>query len=276
MDLAYNTNGFAHHRLDDALAILADLGYAGVALTPDIQHLDPLTSGPADVERVRRRLESLGLSIVIESGARFALDPRQKHHPSLLSCDGYARRQDYYRRLVDLAQALCAPLVSIWSGRAENDTPAGDAALALLAERLKPVLDYAKARAVTIAFEPEPGMRVDRLADYCRLAEQVERDGRSLALTIDVGHLAASEEPPFERHLGANADRLASVQLDDSPRGVHEHRFFGDGVVDFRAIAAELARIGYRGPLAVELSRHSHDAVATARRAVQFLRDHGF
>ena len=31
----YGTNGFANHRLGDALAVLADLGYQGVALTLD-------------------------------------------------------------------------------------------------------------------------------------------------------------------------------------------------------------------------------------------------
>ena len=38
---AYNTNGLAHHRLDDALSFLADTGYGGVALTLDVHHLDP-------------------------------------------------------------------------------------------------------------------------------------------------------------------------------------------------------------------------------------------
>ena len=34
--LGYNTNGLAHHRLDDALALLADSGYEGIALTLDV------------------------------------------------------------------------------------------------------------------------------------------------------------------------------------------------------------------------------------------------
>ena len=35
MKLGYNTNGLAHHRLVDAIELLADLGYQSVAITLD-------------------------------------------------------------------------------------------------------------------------------------------------------------------------------------------------------------------------------------------------
>ena len=35
MFLGYNTNGLAHHDLLDAIALLAEIGYRGVAITLD-------------------------------------------------------------------------------------------------------------------------------------------------------------------------------------------------------------------------------------------------
>ncbi len=62
MRFAYNTNGTQNHRLKDAVALIADAGYDGVALTLDIHHLDPFAPGlPARAEALRSRLDALGL-----------------------------------------------------------------------------------------------------------------------------------------------------------------------------------------------------------------------
>src|SRR5262245_33664296 len=119
MLLGYNTNGFAHHRLEDALRILAELGYRSVALTLDYHALDPYDPDmPRQLAAVRGLLGELGLRAVIETGARFLLDPRHKHQPTLLSADaeGRARRLDFLRRAVDVACDLGADAVSFWSG----------------------------------------------------------------------------------------------------------------------------------------------------------------
>lgn len=116
---AYNTNGLAHHRLHDALSLLADTGYAGVALTLDVHHLDPYADDAlAAAERLRTRCDALGLELMVETGARYLLDPRVKHEPTLVTGDaeGRARRLAYLRRACDLAELLRADAVSFWTG----------------------------------------------------------------------------------------------------------------------------------------------------------------
>ena len=108
--LGYNTNGLAHHRPIDALHLLADLGYEGVALTPDVGPLDPYELSPGTVRALRAVADELGLSLAIETGARFVLDPRRKHRPTLLedTADARERRIDFLVRSLELAAELGA------------------------------------------------------------------------------------------------------------------------------------------------------------------------
>ena len=270
MYLAYNTNGLAHHRLEDAFGLLADLGYGGVALTPDVGHLDPFTTGEAEWEKARALLERHRLRCVVETGARYMIDPHRKHWPNLLSRDPAAaeRRMDFYRRCLKLARALGAGLVSIWSGAPEPGDDAG-AAFERLLERLPRLLDEARAAGMVVCFEPEPGMLVDSLDRYRELRRRLGR--ADLMTTIDVGHLVVTEKGAAQGHLAEFADTLRNIQLDDARRGVHEHLPPGQGEVDFAAVFRELRRLNYEGPLALELSRDSHRAADAAADAFRRL-----
>ena len=264
MYLAYNTNGLAHHRLDEALRLLADLGYGGVAITPDVPHLDLLRTDEREWEKTRALLDSLKLKAVVETGARYVLDPRRKHWPNLCSRDDAAaeRRLDWYRRACRLATALGAVGVSIWSGPLEpGDDP--EAAFARLVTRLHRALDAA--RGARLCFEPEPGMLIDSLGAYRRLRARLGR--QDLWTTIDTGHLLATEPGAPEAHLAEFAPSLINVQVDDARRGVHEHLAPGRGEIDFSAIFRELRRLNYAGPLALELSRDSHRGAEAAASA---------
>jgi sugar phosphate isomerase/epimerase len=268
----YNTNGFAHHRLEDALDVLAEVGYSSVALTLDHHALNPFAADYSDQSRrVKELLRRHQLRSVIETGSRFLLDPRRKHQPTLLSADGAGRerRLDFLRRAVDLAADLGADAVSFWSGRA--DGPEADEALwARLVEGCRALCRHAEARGVRLAFEPEPGMFVDTMP---RFAELFARVGHPLfGLTLDVGHLYVSGEVPVAPHVARWREVLWNVHLEDMVRGVHDHRMFGEGDVDFDEALEALRAAGYSGGVHVELSRHSHDAVETARRALAFLR----
>lgn len=128
----YGTNGLADLRLEDALALLADLGYDGVGLTLDHMHLDPLAPDlAARTRRLGRRLAALGLDVTVETGARYVLDPRRKHGPSLLdpAPEARARRVDLLLRAVQVAADLGAHAVHCFSGAVPpaSGAAAGDA-----------------------------------------------------------------------------------------------------------------------------------------------------
>ena len=271
MWLAYNTNGLAHHRLEEAFALLADLGYEGVALTPDVGHLDLATTGEREWEKAREGLARRKLRCIVETGARFVLDPARKHWPNLVTLDedAAARRLAWYRQAMRLATALGAREVSLWSGALEAGAD-HDAAWTKLVERLHRLLDEAQLAGVTLCFEPEPGMAVDSLAAYRELRRRLQRD--DLATTLDVGHLLVTEPGAAHDHLAEFRATLRNVQLDDAKRGVHEHLPLGRGDLELAPLLRELKRLAYGGPLALELSRDGHRGADAAAEAIAAVR----
>lgn len=274
MRLGYNTNGLAHHRLIDAIELLADEGYASVAITLDAGALDPYED-PAilarQVRQVRAGLDRHGLGRVIETGARYLLNPRAKHDPTLMDPDPARRelRVDFLRRSIDLAVALGAEAVSFWSGRSPVSVDE-DEGMARLAEALKPVLEHAERADMPLAFEPEPGMFIDTLERFVRLDERVQHS--LFDLTIDVGHVHCSAEGDIAGLLQQWRTRIRNIHIEDMMQGVHEHLMFGQGTMEFPSIFRALRAIVYQGAVHVELSRHSHMGVEAVRASAAFLK----
>jgi L-ribulose-5-phosphate 3-epimerase len=271
MRLGYNTNGFAQHRMEDALAILAELGYQSAAITLDYHTLNPYEPDlPRRAAEVRRLLDRLGLHCVIETGARFLLDPRRKHQPTLVSPQAgeRQRRLDFLCRAVEVSHILKADALSFWSGTPVNDA-SREEHLARLVAGCRSLCAIAEQYQVRLAFEPEPGMLIDTMARFQELYERVNHP--LFGLTLDVGHLHCLGETPVADQVRRWDRCLWNVHIEDMRRGVHEHLQFGEGEMYFPPILAALRDIGYDGGIHVELSRHSHDAVNSARRARAFL-----
>ncbi|WP_329013352.1 sugar phosphate isomerase/epimerase [Micromonospora rifamycinica] len=266
----YGTNGFANHRLDDALTVLADLGYEGVALTLDHDHLDPYAPGLARrVDAVARRLAALGLGVVVETGARYLLDPWRKHAPTLLH-DEPAGRIDFLERAVRIGADLGAEAVSFWAGVRPGHV-APEVAHDRLVAGCATVVAAADRAGVTLGFEPEPGMLVEDIAGWRRLRHALG-DPERFGITLDIGHCRCLESSTVPQCVLQVAEHLVNVQIDDMRRGVHEHLEFGTGEIDFPPVLRALGDAGYRGLVAVELPRHSHAAPTVAARSLDFLR----
>lgn len=267
---AYNTNGASNHRLDDAITLIAEAGYDGVALTLDHHHLDPFARDwEKQATRLSRRLQTLGLSSVIETGARYLLDFRHKHEPTLLSPkpEGRAHRVTFLKRSIDIAAILGSETVSFWAGVPLHNVTRQQALL-WLQEGIAQICAYAKKCGVAVSLEPEPGMLIETLNDYVTVAEQ----NPNLRLALDLGHCLVTQDMEPADAVARFADRIGTVSIEDMKRGVHIHLPFGEGDMDVASVLAALRKISFRGLICVELSRESPRAHLAIPEAIAFLR----
>ena len=269
--IGYNTNGFAHHRLEEAIDLLADLGYDGVGLTLDVHHLDPARATDADVDALGERLRRANLRVVVETGGRYLLDRRRKHWPNLVSSEGRDRRVELLRQSVRIARRLGAGVVSLWSGTPDDGVERARA-WEWLVEGRGEGCRFAGEEGMQIGVEPEPGMLVERLSEFEELRRSI--DSAALRLTLDLGHVACVESEPIPEVVRRHAPELANVHVEDIAGRRHEHLPFGEGEIDFPPVLEALREVGFAGLVGVELSRHSHDAPRQAARSLEFLRRH--
>ena len=267
---AFNTNGAANHRLEDAVALIADAGYAGIALTLDHHHLDPMAEGwVSRTEALARLLHRHGLGCVIETGARYLLDPRRKHEPTLLtpSAEGRARRVAFLHRATDIGQMLGAEAMSFWAGVPQQGVDRGEAG-EWLVQGVAQVLEHATLRGIPAALEPEPGMLVETLDDWALLHAELP----GLKLALDLGHCLVTQEREPPAAVSEFAPHLATVAIEDMRRGDHTHLPFGEGDMDIPACLDALDAIGFGKLICVELSRESHRADRMIPDALAWLR----
>ena len=275
----FSTNSIGDVPPSDAVAILADLGYRSLALTPDHGLFEKLATGSlaglsAEIDHWRSLLARHRMACTIESGARHLLDPLRKHEPTLVSSDpaGRRRRVDFLLAAVDLAAELGSPCLSLWSGIG-RDAADESTLLDRLRTGLGPVIERATKRGIRLGFEPEPGMVIDTLARCALLRDSLGRP-ECLGLTVDLGHLECMGEWPFSATLAPLVSRIVNVHVDDMLACRHDHLPLGAGDVDFAALLPLLASGGYQGGLHVELPRQSHRWLDTARESVSFLARH--
>ena len=265
--IGYNSNGFAHHRLEEAIPMLAELGYQAVAITPDVGCLDPKGTRLVEVTRIGNLCADLGIAVVVETGARFLLDPKRKHRPNLLEPDeSHQVRLNFLRRMLEWSDALGAGVMSFWSGvMPEGQTEQGAAQrLADASYKLKLV---AERYGVTLALEPEPGHWIATLDDYRQFRDE---HPKLFKLTLDVGHLLVTREAEPHDAIREWKSEIVNLQLDDMKPRKHVHLPPGEGKLDWQALAEAVKKARLRVPACFELSRDSHRFDQLAPTVIDF------
>ncbi|MEM9352823.1 MAG: sugar phosphate isomerase/epimerase [Planctomycetota bacterium] len=274
MQLAFSSNAYLRHSIEETIARITSIGYTGIELLADVPHAWPAGLLPERVEAIGRSLDDHGLTIsnINAFMMNAVADPRQPYwHPSFIEPDPHYRaiRREHTKRSLKLASDLGAPHITTEPGGPLAEGQSWDEAAAVFYEELMPCVETAEALGVGLLIEPEPDLLIERFDEYLRFVERI--DSPRVGLNFDIGHAYCVNEEPQD-WVPRMAEHTVHYHLEDiAATRVHAHLVPGQGAIDFTATLRAIAETGYEGWLTVELYPYAEAPDAAATEAREFL-----
>jgi sugar phosphate isomerase/epimerase len=166
-------------------------------------------------------------------------------------------RIDDNRRAIDEAAALRAPVLVLVCGAAPDRDI--DAARRMVEDGIAAIVPYAAERGVRLGIEPlHPAFAAERscittLREARTLAARF--DANTVGVIADVYHIWW--DPELYAELTLSSERIIGFHVSDWLVPVHNvlmnRGMMGDGVIELRRIRDAVDRIGYDGPVEVEI-----------------------
>lgn len=195
--------------LDETIAGLKKHGFTGYEPRVEWKHKAGIEADlSADARReARKKFEDAGLSICcIATGQRFAMEDAAER----------AQNTEALKKYVDLAGDLGAKCVRVFGGKLGKGELTG--IVRYVAAAIRPALDNAKARGVTVCIETHD--------DWCRAAQvravAEELDHPAFGILWDIMHTQRVLERPAES-FAVLGDRVRHMH-------VHDGRYSADGL----------------------------------------------
>lgn len=245
---------------------VAETGYEGIEVAPFTLAEDVRQIDAARRKEIRLAAERIGLEIV---GLHWLLvSPKGL---SMTAPDEDVRRHtaEYVVALVD----FCADLggkIMVFGSPAQRRIATGESR-EIAAERfiaaLRPALNRAADRSVTICLEPLPPPEANFLLTLAEAAELMKQLDHPAARTIFDVKSASSEGRPLDELIREYAPLIAHVHANDANR-----RGPGFGETDFGPVLETLREVGYDGYVSVEVFDYSPDPETIARESLRYLR----
>jgi D-psicose/D-tagatose/L-ribulose 3-epimerase len=240
---------------DDRLATLAPriAGWGFDLIELPIEQL-----GDWDPDRARRLLDDLGLG-----ATTCAVMPPTR---DLVVDDAavVASTSDYLRACIDVAARVGAgtvggPMYSSVGRTWLLDADERRATLDRLASNLAPLAQTAAEHGVVLALEPLNRFETSLINTVDQALEVVDAvDSPGLGISLDTFHMSIEEKDPAAAIRRAGS-RLAHLQASGSDRGAP-----GNDHLDWPAIAAAIAAVGYGGPICIESFTSENQTIARA------------
>ncbi len=270
MKFAFSSNAFTRHSLAETIRIISDIGYEGIEIMADVPHAYPSRLSGKDIERIRDLLAEKGLRISNLNAFMHNADG-DTYHPSWIEKDPAerARRVDFTLQCIDLAHKLGAPHISTEPG-GPLEGISREQGLAWFREGLAKIEGSARDKGIRVLIEPEPGLLIEKSAQFLGLYRQL--DPEVFGLNFDIGHFFCVGEDPCAL-VPALGGCAAHFHLEDiAPTRRHHHLLLGEGAIEIPAVLSAIEASGFAGFVTVELYTYMDMAEKAARESFEYLR----
>jgi sugar phosphate isomerase/epimerase len=274
MKLAYSSNAYLNYPIEETIARIAALGYAGLELLADVPHAWPAGLLPERRLAIRQALDRhrMAISNVNAFMMNAVADPRSPYwHPSWIEPDTHYRaiRREHTKRALALAKELGAASIQTEPGGPLAAGQSWDAAAAVFYDEIMPCVELAERLGVLLLIEPEPGLLIERFEQYLEMARRI--DSPWLGLNFDIGHAYCMAEEPQD-WIPRMAAHTKHYHLEDiAATREHRHLVPGRGAIDLPAVLREINRSGYQGWVTVELYPYIDNPDQAGREAKEFV-----
>ena len=274
MLLAYSSNAYLNFSIEETIARIAGLGYAGLELLADVPHAWPAGLLPERKRAIRECLQKHDLAISNVNGFMMnaVADPRQPYwHPSWIEPDRHYRaiRREHTKRALHLAKELGAASIQTEPGGPLAPGQPWHAAADIFYDEIMPCVAIAEQLGVFLLIEPEPGLMIETFEQYLEFAGRIGSPW--VGLNFDLGHAFCMGQDP-QQWIARMAPHTKHYHIEDiAATRQHAHLVPGRGVIDFPAVFSEIAKSRYEGWITVELYPYIDDPDGVGAEAKRFL-----
>ena len=274
MKLAFSSNAYMNFSIEETIARIASVGFAGIEVLADVPHAWPAGLLPERRAAIRDALAKHNLQVSNVNGFMMnaVADPRQPYwHPSWIEPDPHYRaiRREHTKRALQLARDIGAKNLQTEPGGPLAPGQSWDDAAKVFYEELMPCVEVAERVQVGLLIEPEPELLIEHFDQYLRFMERIASP--YVGLNFDIGHAYCVGEDPQD-WVARMAPHTRHYHFEDiAATRVHRHLIPGHGAIDFEATLRAIAATGYDGFITVELYPYIDNPDDAAREAFTFV-----
>ena len=271
MKLAYSTNAFKRYSLNEAIRMIAEIGYEGIELLCDSPHAYPPIFQDKEIHSFKNQIAKFRL--VISNLNAFTLySISDVYHPSWIEDDKVSRelRITHTINCIKLAKKIGAKNLSTEPGGPVMGRKTNMKYLEkLFMEGLNRVVPIAEEENIKILIEPEPNLLLENSNQFLNFIKNFSTE--NVGLNFDIGHFYCVGEDPTEI-IYKLSEYIEHFHLADiASNRIHNHLIPGEGSINFRSVFKAIEGIGYKGFVTVELYPYQLCPKEAGKRAYDYL-----